>query len=176
MKKRGHTTGAKFASLLFPRRRRVVPEHDETQDASSVLFQENLSTSSDESLFDEQKPATDFLSQENMSASFDATRSDEPSSANIVLSEADMRASLGAPRSSQDVCPDDAQAFDEIGITAMEASGTRAATKVIDAKEKPPPGVTKFGPGTGFCRSPNCIGCQERRLERQRMELCDSLH
>jgi len=143
MRKRRQTTGAKFSSLLLPRsRRRVVPEYDDEQDiATSILPQENPNTSSDAPLFKEQRIALDVLPQANMSAS------------------------LGAPRLSQEVRLDDA--FDKLDISVMEASGTRAATKVIDAKEKPPPAVTKFGSGTGFCRNPRCIGCQLRRIERQ---------
>jgi len=176
LRKRRQLTGARFSSLLLPRSQcRVVPECDD--EPSSFVPRENPSTSSDAFLFEEQRTAIavlPFFPQEYLSSSLDAALSDQQDPANSVLSEANMSTSSGAPRSSQGLCNDDARAFDEIRISITEASGTRAATKVIDVKEKPPPGVTKFGSGTGFCQSPNCIGCKLRRIERQQRELDDS--
>eukprot|EP00419_Tripos_fusus_P042788 CAMPEP_0172790304 /NCGR_PEP_ID=MMETSP1074-20121228/207898_1 /TAXON_ID=2916 /ORGANISM="Ceratium fusus, Strain PA161109" /LENGTH=183 /DNA_ID=CAMNT_0013627349 /DNA_START=25 /DNA_END=576 /DNA_ORIENTATION=- len=145
-------SGARFIPLMCLCGQKVAPDSDDEEDvANSVLPEEAMSAPSDAAHPEGRDTASDVMSHENMSTS------------------------LFAPRSSQEGgCLDGAHTFDEIRKSVTEVIEARVATRVMDDKQWPPRGVTKFGSGTGFCRSPNCIGCQQRRIERQRRELGDA--
>jgi hypothetical protein len=165
----------RFSPLMCFHGPRVAPDSDDEDVANSVLPEEIMSTPSDAAHPEGQETASDVMSQENMSTSSEAAHPEGLDTASDVMFHENMSTSLFAPRSSQEGgCPDDAHTFDEIRKSVTEVSEARVATRVMDDKQWPPRGVTKFGSGTGFCRSPNCIGCQRRRIERQRRELGDA--
>jgi len=199
VRNRQKLSGARFTPLMCFRGPKVAPDSDDEEDVansvlpeeimsapsdaahpeehtlSDVMSQEIMSTPSDAAHPEGQETASDVMSQENMSTSSEAAHPEGLDTAGDVMSHENMSTSFFAPRSSQEGgCPDDAHTFDEIRKSVTEVSEARVATRVMDDKQWPPRGVTKFGSGTGFCRSPNCIGCQRRRIERQRRELGDA--